>query len=314
MASSIRLGGSTIGVGRQQRRHGRADGLGHPDPRRHGDRRQRPTRPSAPMWRSKPGVSPGSAPICRRTPARIVDAGGLTVTPGFIDIKTHSDFVLPINPKAESKVRQGVTTEIIGHCGFSVAPVLPGKTQLLADYLSGGAPWLPFREMSFPDYLDTFSGRFGQCRDAGRPQHAAADGDGARRPRADRGRVRADGRAARRRAGGGRARVLVGPLHPARQLRRARRADAPVRSGEAPQGWLLHPHPRRVGRRHRGGGGGDRGRPRPRHPCRDRPSQMLGHGQLGQGGDCARHDRAGPRRGAATSIATPIPMPPAPTR
>ena len=40
------------------------------------------------------------------------------VAPGFIDIKTHSDFTLPINPKAESKVRQGVTTEIIGHCGF----------------------------------------------------------------------------------------------------------------------------------------------------------------------------------------------------
>jgi N-acyl-D-amino-acid deacylase len=87
---------------------------------------------------------------------KIVDADGLAVTPGFIDIKTHSDFVLPINPKAESKVRQGVTTEIIGHCGFSVAPVLAGKTQLLADYLSGGAPWLPFREVSFPDYLDTF--------------------------------------------------------------------------------------------------------------------------------------------------------------
>ena len=87
---------------------------------------------------------------------KIIDAEGLAVTPGFIDIKTHSDFVLPINPKAESKVRQGVTTEIIGHCGFSVAPVLPGKKQLLADYLSGGAPWLPFREMGFSEYLDTF--------------------------------------------------------------------------------------------------------------------------------------------------------------
>jgi N-acyl-D-aspartate/D-glutamate deacylase len=87
---------------------------------------------------------------------KVIDAEGLAVTPGFIDIKTHSDFVLPINPKAESKVRQGVSTEIIGHCGFSVAPVLPRKTELLADYLSGGAPWLPFREMSFPEYLDTF--------------------------------------------------------------------------------------------------------------------------------------------------------------
>jgi N-acyl-D-amino-acid deacylase len=88
--------------------------------------------------------------------AKVIDAEGLAVAPGFIDIKTHSDFTLPINPKAESKVRQGVTTEIIGHCGFSVAPVLPGKAQLLADYLSGGAPWLPFREMGFPEYLDTF--------------------------------------------------------------------------------------------------------------------------------------------------------------
>jgi N-acyl-D-amino-acid deacylase len=87
---------------------------------------------------------------------KVIEADGLAVTPGFIDIKTHSDFVLPINPKAESKVRQGVTTEIIGHCGFSVAPVLPGKPRLIADYLSGGAPWLPFREMSFPEYLDTF--------------------------------------------------------------------------------------------------------------------------------------------------------------
>jgi N-acyl-D-amino-acid deacylase len=87
---------------------------------------------------------------------RLIDAAGLVVTPGFIDIKTHSDFVLPINPKAESKVRQGVTTEIIGHCGFSVAPCLPGRVQALADYLSGGAPWLPFRELGFPEYLDTF--------------------------------------------------------------------------------------------------------------------------------------------------------------
>src|SRR5271155_5398292 len=73
--------------------------------------------------------------------AKVIDAEGLAVAPGFIDIKTHSDFTLPISPKAESKVRQGVTTEIIGHCGFSVAPVLPGKAQALADYLSGGAPW-----------------------------------------------------------------------------------------------------------------------------------------------------------------------------
>jgi N-acyl-D-aspartate/D-glutamate deacylase len=92
---------------------------------------------------------PGDAPD-------IIDAAGLAVCPGFIDIKTHSDFTLPLNPRAESKVRQGVTTEIIGHCGFSCAPVLPGKVQLLQDYLSPSAFWLKFHETSFPAYLDTY--------------------------------------------------------------------------------------------------------------------------------------------------------------
>lgn len=97
----------------------------------------------------------GEAPAGARA-RRTIDAGGLVVAPGFIDVKTHSDFTLPINPRAESKVRQGVTTEVIGHCGFSVAPVLPGKVDLLRDYLSPSAPWLPFRETTFPDYHRTF--------------------------------------------------------------------------------------------------------------------------------------------------------------
>ncbi len=105
--------------------------------------------------RSKTAASPRSATLSGAA-KKTIDASGLAVAPGFIDIKTHSDFTLPINPKAESKVRQGVTTEIIGHCGFSVAPALPGKVALLKDYLSPSAPWLPFKEMSFPQYLDTF--------------------------------------------------------------------------------------------------------------------------------------------------------------
>jgi N-acyl-D-amino-acid deacylase len=98
----------------------------------------------------------GVAPRLEGTGFTTIDAAGLAVSPGFIDIKTHSDFTLPINPRAESKVRQGVTTEIIGHCGFSVAPCLPGKVPLLKDYLSPSAPWLPFRERSFGEYLETF--------------------------------------------------------------------------------------------------------------------------------------------------------------
>ncbi|MBT9175375.1 MAG: D-aminoacylase [candidate division WS2 bacterium] len=55
---------------------------------------------------------------------KIIDASGLMVSPGFIDIHSHSDFVLLVNPRAESKVRQGVTTEVIGNCGFSAAPLM----------------------------------------------------------------------------------------------------------------------------------------------------------------------------------------------
>ncbi len=51
-----------------------------------------------------------------------LDARGLAVAPGFIDMHTHSDLSLLVNPRAESKLRQGVTTEVIGQCGFSPAP------------------------------------------------------------------------------------------------------------------------------------------------------------------------------------------------
>ena len=87
---------------------------------------------------------------------RIIDAEGKIVAPGFIDIHTHSDFTLPLNPKAEGKIRQGVTTEVVGNCGFSVAPALPDKVEELRRYLSGSAPWLPFEETNFADYMDVW--------------------------------------------------------------------------------------------------------------------------------------------------------------
>lgn len=87
---------------------------------------------------------------------RVIDAHGCIVAPGFIDIHTHSDFTLPLNPKAEAKIRQGVTTEVVGNCGFSVAPALPDKVEMLRDYLSGSAPWLPFEETDFARYMDAW--------------------------------------------------------------------------------------------------------------------------------------------------------------
>ena len=85
--------------------------------------------------------------------AEIVDAANRVVCPGFIDIKTHSDWTLPLMPQAESKIRWGVTTEVIGHCGYSCAPALPDKVDALADYLNPSAPSLTFFTTSFAKYL-----------------------------------------------------------------------------------------------------------------------------------------------------------------
>ncbi len=54
---------------------------------------------------------------------QVIDANGLIVSPGFVDCHSHSDYYLIINPLAESKVRQGVATEIGGNCGYSAAPL-----------------------------------------------------------------------------------------------------------------------------------------------------------------------------------------------
>lgn len=55
---------------------------------------------------------------------RVIDAEGLVAAPGFIDIHSHTDLALFIDPRAESKITQGITTEICGNCGFSAAPCL----------------------------------------------------------------------------------------------------------------------------------------------------------------------------------------------
>ena len=56
---------------------------------------------------------------------RRIDAAGLTVAPGFIDIHNHSDYTILAEPKAESMIRQGVTTMVLGE-SRSAGPVKPG--------------------------------------------------------------------------------------------------------------------------------------------------------------------------------------------
>jgi N-acyl-D-aspartate/D-glutamate deacylase len=86
---------------------------------------------------------------CAGTEALLqLDCRGLAVAPGFIDMHSHSDEVLLVLPSAESKVRQGITTEVGGNCGFSPAPLLGGALDEKRDEmrrLYGGEPeWTDF--------------------------------------------------------------------------------------------------------------------------------------------------------------------------
>jgi len=63
------------------------------------------------------------APAGRLYGKKTIDVEGHFVAPGFIDVHTHSDLTILVNRRAESAVRQGATTHIIGNCGMSPAPV-----------------------------------------------------------------------------------------------------------------------------------------------------------------------------------------------
>lgn len=60
----------------------------------------------------------------RATAACCIDAAQRLVVPGFIDVHSHSDAYLLVEPDAPGKIRQGITTEIVGQCGCSAAPLL----------------------------------------------------------------------------------------------------------------------------------------------------------------------------------------------
>lgn len=67
---------------------------------------------------------------------RVIEAKGLVIAPGFIDIHNHSDMVLLGKPGEDTYVRQGVTTLCIGNCGMSLAPVKKKFLPLLQRYIS----------------------------------------------------------------------------------------------------------------------------------------------------------------------------------
>jgi len=87
---------------------------------------------------------------------RRIDVGGLALAPGFIDLHSHADHTLPAFPAAPNNISQGVTTELVGLCGFSPAPVspIPERAAQLRELGRGIGPGLDWSWSDFASFLD----------------------------------------------------------------------------------------------------------------------------------------------------------------
>ena len=97
-----------------------------------------------PWYRADIGIKDGFIAkighILNDTANNEIDAKGLIVCPGFIDIHTHTDFLLPIYNKMDSAIHQGITTSVVGMCGESFAPIPKEKLDVFKKLFSGLTP------------------------------------------------------------------------------------------------------------------------------------------------------------------------------
>jgi N-acyl-D-amino-acid deacylase len=93
-----------------------------------------------PWYRGEVGIEGGQIVAVGRVAtddaARTIDCGGRIVSPGFIDMHTHSDLMLLAEPQHVGKIFQGVTTELLGQDGLSYAPVTPETLQMLRHHIA----------------------------------------------------------------------------------------------------------------------------------------------------------------------------------
>ena len=106
---------------------------------------------------------PDAIAVAASSSARIIDAGSSVVAPGFIDLHSHSGLMILAEPRHEPKVRQGVTTEVIGVDGNAYAP-FPSAADLAAFVelnagLDGHPPGVAIDWDTVPSYLERFDGR-----------------------------------------------------------------------------------------------------------------------------------------------------------
>jgi N-acyl-D-amino-acid deacylase len=92
---------------------------------------------------------------CEGDATQEIDATGLLVTPGFIDIHSHSDYTLLVDPRAVSALAQGVTLEVVGNCGFGCAPIRDAA--LASGNIYGFNGSIPLRWRGVSEYLDRLS-------------------------------------------------------------------------------------------------------------------------------------------------------------
>ncbi|GIT43539.1 MAG: hypothetical protein Ct9H300mP11_14750 [Chloroflexota bacterium] len=94
--------------------------------------------------------------------AQTIDASGKVVCPGFIDVHAHSGLMILAEPEHHPKVRQGITTELIGVDGNSYAPFPPHRDFLAFMELNSGldgSPELPGTWSSVSEYLSMFDSK-----------------------------------------------------------------------------------------------------------------------------------------------------------